>query len=310
MGKRAASGLAFALAVLFGVASGLAGTGVALSSEPSRDSASAGPMQIIVRVSPSEGGAPLAVDLAAHVSGGSAPYTYAWDFGDGSNDETGGRRQEHTYTDAGRFRVVVSVTDSLGRVGSARAVIGVTSENDPLSGSCSSSAASGENIYTIQFSADAEGGVGNYEYFWDFGDGSTSTRRNPKHTYERRSAAYVVRLDITSGVESQTCQMSLVFGGFGMGPDVECSSSGNGGAAPYSVNLSAVATGGTKPYTFLWDPGDNSGTIEGRSVRHTYEKPGTFLAIVTATDAGGLADICGRQVVVTEIPYRGLAATE
>jgi PKD repeat protein len=38
---------------------------------------------------------------------------------------------------------------------------------------------------TVEFEADIEGGTPPLKYVWKFGDGSESTEKNPKHTYEK-----------------------------------------------------------------------------------------------------------------------------
>jgi PKD repeat protein len=37
----------------------------------------------------------------------------------------------------------------------------------------------------VEFEADVEGGTPPLKYVWKFGDGSESTEKNPKHTYEK-----------------------------------------------------------------------------------------------------------------------------
>jgi len=59
---------------------------------------------------PSEGKVKENIDFASGVSGGSTPYVYAWDFGDGgiSDDEN----PTHKYDAAGTYDVTLTVTDA------------------------------------------------------------------------------------------------------------------------------------------------------------------------------------------------------
>ncbi len=57
------------------------------------------------------GNAPLATRLSANVTGGTAPYRYIWDFGDGSGVSTT-KDPVHTYTKPGTYTSTVTVTDS------------------------------------------------------------------------------------------------------------------------------------------------------------------------------------------------------
>lgn len=251
----------------------------------------AGPSQARIFTAPPEGAAPLEVDLKARVSGGQGPFVFEWDFGDGS-DPAKGRKQEHTYPETGQYKVTVRVVDSLGATAFARAVIKVQPADEPFWVSSWLEFPDGANPYVIQFRATAKGGVGNYKYLWDFGDGSSSTRRNPKHAYRKMAGAYVLTLTVASGRDSITEQQILVLGPYGVPLEVQCSSSGVAGSAPYTATFSAVVAGGTEPYTYLWDMGDGTGKIEGMPVTHTYLHPGDYAAIVIVTAADGLNGLC------------------
>jgi sugar lactone lactonase YvrE len=64
-------------------------------------------------------GAP--VSFSGTASGGSGPYSYAWNFGDGSSGT--GSSTAHTYSAAGGYSVVLTVTDAHGRQATASASI-------------------------------------------------------------------------------------------------------------------------------------------------------------------------------------------
>lgn len=71
------------------------------------------PLTASLTTSGSQGTAPYSVTFTVAVAGGEAPYLVSWDFGDGST--AGGSLSEiHTYTRAGSYTVLVSVTDALG----------------------------------------------------------------------------------------------------------------------------------------------------------------------------------------------------
>jgi PKD repeat protein len=62
------------------------------------------------------GVAPATFEFGANVTGGTEPYTYSWNFGDGSvevsdDDDT----VEHTFDIAGTYNVDLTVMDSTGR---------------------------------------------------------------------------------------------------------------------------------------------------------------------------------------------------
>jgi PKD repeat protein len=59
------------------------------------------------------------------------------------------------------------------------------------------------------------------------------------------------------------------------------------GIIPFTVNATVNAIGGTPPYQFTWDFGDNTQQATGNIVSHTYSIPGTYVLKVTALDTYG-----------------------
>jgi len=49
---------------------------------------------------------------------------------------------------------------------------------------------------TISFTSAPSGGDGAYSYYWTFGDKSTSTEQNPRHTFEK-AGTYEVKVTVT-----------------------------------------------------------------------------------------------------------------
>ena len=120
-----------------------------------------------------EGFAPATFEFEANVTGGTEPYTYSWDFGDGSveidvDDET----MEHTFDIAGTYNVDLTVTDSTGR--SVADSILITVEEPPPLTSVEIIPIDTEGFApaTFEFEANVTGGTEPYTYSWDFGDGS------------------------------------------------------------------------------------------------------------------------------------------
>ncbi len=71
------------------------------------------PIEVHLLADPLEGSLPLAVRFAANATGGNGgPYTYAWNFADGSRGN--GSSVDHTFTTPGTFPVELNVTDSVG----------------------------------------------------------------------------------------------------------------------------------------------------------------------------------------------------
>src|SRR5918999_1246982 len=75
-----------------------------------------------------EGFAPATFEFEANITGGDEPYTYLWNFGDGS-EESDEQTVEHTFEEAGIYNVVVTITDENGQEASDNLEIIV---NEPL----------------------------------------------------------------------------------------------------------------------------------------------------------------------------------
>ncbi len=69
------------------------------------------------------------------------------------------------------------------------------------------------------------------------------------------------------------------------------------GIAPLDVAFVGNVSGGTGPYTFAWVFGDGN-TSAAMIAVHTYDRPGTFNATFTVTDAAGAHGSAAVQVVV------------
>lgn len=86
-------------------------------------------MTVTATASPNSGNAPLSAVFTAAVTGGQAPYTYTWNFGDG---QTGtGNVTSHTYTTAGNYTATVTVTDNTSATATASVSITVNTSIVP-----------------------------------------------------------------------------------------------------------------------------------------------------------------------------------
>lgn len=69
------------------------------------------PLSASPSASPNSGKPPLTVNLTANVTGGTKPYIYDWDFGDGTASSVS-QNPPHTYSEAGTYSVVFTVKDA------------------------------------------------------------------------------------------------------------------------------------------------------------------------------------------------------
>jgi PKD repeat protein len=87
---------------------------------------------VSVQATPAGGSVPLAVQFAAHGTGGTLPHTFAWDFGDGGAGS--GETVSHTYTAAGSYTVRVTMTDGSGTAATGTAAVIATVQTPQIAG--------------------------------------------------------------------------------------------------------------------------------------------------------------------------------
>jgi PKD repeat protein len=85
--------------------------------------------------SPTTGNVPFTVNFTGIASGGTPPYSYNWNFGDGGNSAQ--QNPSHTYNAAGNYTVTFTVTDSQSIQDSVSLTITATLSPTPAYLSCS-----------------------------------------------------------------------------------------------------------------------------------------------------------------------------
>jgi PKD repeat protein len=122
--------------------------------------------------------------------------SWQWTFGDGGTSTS--RSPTRNYASAGTYVVTLRVTDDVGASHTASAnvtVVGVPQNALPVA-DFTSSCSPGSCSFT-DGSTDVDGSV--TQWSWDFGDGATSTARNPSHTYVAGSYTVVLTVSDNGG---------------------------------------------------------------------------------------------------------------
>jgi len=156
------------------------------------------------RASYSQNTAPVTVMFQGLAGGGTGPFDFGWDFGDGGT--TTDQNPTHTYTEPGIFHAVVTVTDA-GSQETCRdtAVVLVGVAIDP---SCVSTA----NIrwvdasVPVEFDAYPVFSCGNepFTWTWRFGDGKFGTKASLGHVYAEPGTYWVIAT-LTTATSSCEC---------------------------------------------------------------------------------------------------------
>ncbi|RYF26365.1 MAG: PKD domain-containing protein [Flavobacteriales bacterium] len=241
------------------------------------------------------GCAPFVVNFtAANQSTGANLYT--WNFGDGSpirQTRTVNENLIHTFMAAGTYTVTLTATNGCSTVSTTEQitvypqVVADFSVNRPQN--CVGAEFIFSNLSGAQFTSS-----------WDFGDGTTSTEVNPKHSYA------------TSGTKTITLRATQVYPNGGSCTAI-ITKTVNVLAAPnatFTTNAGALNCGpfalqaaatGSNVVNVEWDFGDGS-SATGINVNHTYVLPGDYTITAKTYNAQGCTSTSSQLIRISESP--------
>jgi len=223
---------------------------------------------------PQGGNLPLAVTFQDKSTGN--PATWRWDFGDGGASID--RNPSHTYTKAGTYAVKLTVANAFGTSTKIRA--GYITTGMPPTADFTSGARSGAVPLAVAFT-DASKGTPT-TWAWNFGDGGTSTTRNPTHTYTT-VGTYTVTLTVKNAYGSDSETKAAYVSAMGK-PKADFTADERRGVKPFTVKFTDLSTG--NPTTWAWDFGDGTTSIEQNPV-HVYQAVGAYDVSLTVSNSYG-----------------------
>ena len=248
------------------------------------------------------------VTFAVTVTAGSSAIREAsLNFGDGVAQELGAlvgtTNVAHTYTFAGTFQVVATVTDSSGATVTVATVI-VVEAAAPLNVTITAPATVQVNV-PATFTATVTQPAGTLEivrYEWDFGDGASSDTTGPSTSHVYTSAGLkvvtvrAVEKDGRTGtgrVEVNVTPRSPV--------NVNLRAVPSSGTVDEVVIFTATVTGTTVAIaSYAWNFGDGTTvTTSGSSVSHVYTTAGTKTVTLTVTTVEGVTGSTQISLVVS-----------
>ena len=216
--------------------------------------------------------------------------TYKWYFGDGDSSVNGS--PSHVYSAAGTYNVTLVVWSDNGCRGEVTQSIEVYP--NPTADFTFSNVCKNETFSATDQSSVASGSI--TSWFWQFGDGTTSTNQNPTHDYAA-SGNYDVTLTVVTnnGCSNTTSKELTVY----ILPEANFVASPVCEDAPMQfVNASAIGYG---TMTYEWNFA-GQGSSADKDPTFAFTGFGTFSVELIATSNNGCKDTIVRNVTIYPAP--------
>jgi PKD repeat protein len=228
---------------------------------------------------PTCGKAPLLVKFTDASTGD--PTSWFWDFGDGTNATE--RDPVHVYTSGGKYTVSLTAANAGGSGTKTRIdYISISGSVKPPVANFYGKPTSGKAPLSVKFTDTSSGAP--TSWYWDFGDNTNATDRNPVHSYDT-SGKYTVSLTVTNSAGSNTKTRTQYITVKGSPPPVaNFYGKPTSGNEPLSVKFTDTSTG--FPTGWSWDFGDGS-TSADKNPTHNYPTAGKYTVSLTASNAAG-----------------------
>jgi PKD repeat protein len=230
-----------------------------------------------------------------------APSASFWDFGDGSTSNA--INPVKTYPSANTYTVKLYntysyCTDSVTKT--------VTVAARPVAAFKAVDTFKCQPNFAVSFQDQS---VGATKWFWEFGDGGTSTQQNPGHTYTDYGS-YDVKLTVYNAagcVDSIRRKTYIVI----KRPVISFPSLPVEGCVPFGLSTSASIATGDAVTSYSWDFGDGSPKDANAVPSHVYNAQGAYNISLTITTSTGCTESysMGSAVTVGRKPVIDFSAT-
>jgi len=235
--------------------------------------------------------------LISFASSGSSIVKYEWDFdGDRIIDAEGGKTS-FTFTKKGQYAVTLTVTDSLGETDTDTCI--VTVGNRPPSASFTYSPEEPtiqDAVHFYDTSSDPDGSI--VSWHWDFGDGQTSTIKNPSHNYADKGTYWVALIVEDNDGDQNTARttMSILnlppIAGFAFSP-----MNPKMGEEVQFIDESQDPEG--KKLNYNWDFGDGYTSTQNNPI-HKFTDGGEYTIKLTIRDDEGEIDTISEKINIIQ----------
>jgi gliding motility-associated-like protein len=232
--------------------------------------------------------------------------TWFWDFGDGTNSPLPGPIT-HTFPAGPPMVYTVKLTVTNGAC--SNTIPYQVTANQGTSIIFSKPSVCANTIVNIGATVDPK----IINYFFEFGDGNTSSGSNASLDYVyAKPGIYLVKVittDNTGCVDSSAASPIVINGptaNFTAPPPITC------GALTYSfMDLSTPFPAGANIVKWAWDFGDGGNSTVKNPPPYTYSFPGTFMPTLTVTDVNGCSSsVDSPKLITVSIPAANFTVTD
>ena len=234
------------------------------------------------------------------------PSTWLWEFGDGEVSTE--INPVHTYQKIGLFDVTLTVSNGINENRKTESnYILVTGDLPPPVAMFEATPLTGSVPLEVAFTDISIGPP--KAWLWEFGDGASSTEKNPIHTYAT-PGLYSVMLWIENeeGTSSSITREHYISASEA-GPSIiaDFTAGTTSGLVPLTVKFRALSSG--HPTMWRWDFGDGQSSMSANP-EHTYSTPGVYTVSLTASSKAGGTDTNQKEGYITASSHEvGLIAS-
>jgi PKD repeat protein len=233
---------------------------------------------------------------------------WRWNFGDGSTADT--QTASHTYNKAGDYHVSLEVSDELNTTDRLEMTLRIINPKPVVGFDFEPPAPRSSD--TIQLTSQATDNGMITQWFWDLGDGSTSTEENPTHTFAK-PGRYKVTLVVADDEALESDPFTRTIEIINVPPEAAFTFVPIDPLEKESIMFDASASQDTdgEVTEWAWDFGDemacppDCGSGSPHQPTHSYAKPGRYTVYLTVKDNTNTESASFKQLV--DVGMRALA---